>query len=376
MKTRLLVLGGIVLLFALGVAMALPKSHYLLLGLVRRESYYRGWPTSYWVGSLRKDRLAASIAPPGDIGSLLAHGGADAVPVLCDMLQSDDREVRNQALLALKAMNPAKCRQAAGKLTDYFLEEDYPRDQQLAALILLSWDREVGIQAITRKLEQSPELHGRGALLVMLGDTGSQAPETLGVLRHALDDRNERVRVYAARALWQLTHDLHPVLPALLAGLEADDDVRTREMAARVLAGAGPPAQEAIPDLVRLLKADSLGTREMAISVLGQLGDPAAVPALLTALEDNKKDLALTLVTALSHFPMPQVARALPGFLKQNNRELKLAVLKALAGFGPAAKDALPEIRALTRSKDPIIQAAARKSVQDIERVLATGRTE
>src|SRR5215831_11990087 len=78
----------------LGVAFALPRTHFAMLGWWRGEAYYAGQPTSFWAAAIRKDPFVGSS---GDVGRYLREGGSAAIPVLGQLLQSDDDNVRTQA---------------------------------------------------------------------------------------------------------------------------------------------------------------------------------------------------------------------------------------------------------------------------------------
>src|SRR5712692_8136994 len=100
MKKRLLVLLGLALILGLIVALALPTSHFVIMGWLRRESFYQGRPTSYWISAVKKDAFLGNSAP-AEVGKLLREGGEAAVPVLKEMVKDQDEYVSMQALLAL-----------------------------------------------------------------------------------------------------------------------------------------------------------------------------------------------------------------------------------------------------------------------------------
>src|SRR5689334_15225750 len=116
MKRRPLLWLGILLAIALVLALAFPTSHYVLIGLLQNEAFYDGKPTSYWVSALKKQGYFGAEGPPRDVGKILWQAGAAAVPVLVDMLQEEDDDVRFQALLALYAMKPGEAAAAVSAL--------------------------------------------------------------------------------------------------------------------------------------------------------------------------------------------------------------------------------------------------------------------
>src|SRR5437773_7014777 len=97
---------GILVVIAALVVLAwlFPTIIYLPIGLVKGEATFDGKPTDYWVHALKKEGFLGGSPPSGDAGKTLRLGGADAVPVLCEIAQGPDDELRSQALMALNLM--------------------------------------------------------------------------------------------------------------------------------------------------------------------------------------------------------------------------------------------------------------------------------
>lgn len=79
-----------------------------------------------------------------------------------------------------------------------------------------------------------------------------------------------------------------PAVPALISALHDLKDRALRVAAARALARIGPPAQEAVPDLITALEDDDEDLRKAAVHALGQIGNAAsaAVPKLMDELKE------------------------------------------------------------------------------------------
>ncbi len=80
MKKRLTVWLPVLLAVALGLALAVPASRYVLIGWLRNESFYHRRPTSYWVAVLKQDPFVGGQRPAGGVATFLAEGGPAAVP--------------------------------------------------------------------------------------------------------------------------------------------------------------------------------------------------------------------------------------------------------------------------------------------------------
>ena len=110
-----------------------------------------------------------------------------------------------------------------------------------------------------------------GRVLTMMADSSSRAP-----LRKALSDSSAPVRTRAAEALITLrgVEDL-PLLEPLL---EKDPDSNVRAIVAMSLGGFGDPA--VVPLLIGALDDESAVVRGEAVGALGAVGDPSGRSAL------------------------------------------------------------------------------------------------
>ncbi|AKN71908.1 PBS lyase [Streptomyces sp. PBH53] len=158
---------------------------------------------------------------------------------------------------------------------------DSPAAARLAAPLLTAV-RAVGdrhaVPELLRLLSGAPDgLGARDAVvgqvietLAELGAVAEAAPLLRGLLR-------TRHAVTAAGALWSADGDAGAVLPVLLRELAQPDPV-VRGSAARQLAGLGPAARGALPELRRLAGAGPLRERVPAACALWRIaGDPDPV---------------------------------------------------------------------------------------------------
>ena len=86
-----------------------------------------------------------------------------------------------------------------------------------------------------------------------LGDLGPAGRPALGALTQALRDRNQGVRLQAARALWLIDQQVDTTLPVFIEAVGADDEVLCW-IAADCLGDIGPRAAAAVPALQKALE--------------------------------------------------------------------------------------------------------------------------
>jgi HEAT repeat protein len=142
------------------------------------------------------------------------------------------------------------------------------------------------------------------------------------------------VRGAAISALVRLGPDREETIAALMEALNqpsgataAGETQFTRQDAAAALAGLGPKAKPALPELTRLLGDPDDETREAAATALWKIGqDPHTIPVLVELLENARDYQACS------------------------------RILKLLGEMGPAAKSAVPVIR--KKIEDPGVSFA------------------
>src|SRR5437588_7534583 len=76
------------------------------LARLRHEAFFDGKPTNYWIRALKHEGVLGQARPAGDIGRTLRDGGSAAVPVLCEIAENPDENLRSEALLGLSLIGP------------------------------------------------------------------------------------------------------------------------------------------------------------------------------------------------------------------------------------------------------------------------------
>jgi HEAT repeat protein len=176
--------------------------------------------------------------------------------------------------------------------------------------------------------------------------------------------RYSRDPVARKQALGQLNKLIDGVLSSgVVDGLRnalRDPDEEVRLGAVRALAQLRPVVWEVEPDLIRVLREDeSPKVRGQAAAALGRLAHrprgQVVVPHLLTALQrpDNDKEVLLFLIQALARFG-GEAKAAVPALLEtlekhppiKDAKEASLGyyAVQALGNIGPAAAEAVPTL--------------------------------
>jgi len=132
-----------------------------------------------------------------------------------------------------------------------------------------------------------------------LGELGCGIDTVVPVLRQALFDADEMVRIRATRALGHLGE---AALAALVEALQHRDKYVRRE-ATWALTKLGSHAKAAVSLLIQALRDPDRRVRMGAANALGVIGPPArlAIPALIETLNDTNLVLCRLAAKALAH---------------------------------------------------------------------------
>lgn len=287
----LVALGGAVWLEPTGIAR----------GYLRGEPTFERRPTSAWVVRLRDSNPAAREAAKRQ----LAHGGADAVVVLADLVEprpSDDWtsvERRVTAAELLRDMGP-KAVPAAPALVAALGDADANvRAAAAEALGAIGPAASEGYSGLVAHLK-----HGVPVIRA-LAKFGSDARQAEAELIARLGDPDPAIRWNAARALGKIH--------AGPAGIEAlvractDKVPEVREHAAEALGDIGPPAASAVPALTGLLSDENFKVRRDSARSLGKIGPAAkaAAEALRKLATDPEQSVRAAAAQALKDLGEP-----------------------------------------------------------------------
>jgi HEAT repeat protein len=160
-----------------------------------------------------------------------------------------------------------------------------------------------------------------------------------------LKDKDVNVRRAAVAGIRKLGPGGKRAIPALVQTL-SDEDNRTAAQAAMAIADIGA---DAVPHLAKELAREGLKprTRILLIQTLGEIGGEARAVShkLINLTQDKDPEIRCEAVSAIARVDGKSAVCYLASVLRQETDDrVKLALLNALAGFGPDAQKAVPVV--------------------------------
>jgi HEAT repeat protein len=365
------------------------------------------------VGAESKDTAAALIqaAKDADAGVRRAVARAlrttklefkEVVPILAELVKDPNAQVRQDAATALVARGSEGVAVLCQTLKDRDLAV---RVRQEAATALGRFGPAAAdvVPALIEDLKDA-DVMVRARAASVLAEIGPAARAAAPLLAERLKAPEVAVRVQAARALWRI--DRRPeVVPVLIEILKVPEPSPSSFWdAVRFLGVIGPPANDAIPALVRHLDlgvensngsffyypvTDALiaigplaaptlirivndpwepaAVRREAINALGGLGASAgpAAPDLIRAMKDRNNEVRARAMVVLGQLGAKEAVPALIEALKDS--ELCAVAASALGAIGPSAREALPALKRALSNPDPNVRLTFVEALKKIE---------
>jgi beta-lactamase regulating signal transducer with metallopeptidase domain/HEAT repeat protein len=188
-------------------------------------------------------------------------------------------------------------------------------------------DNQVASQALANALRRDSDVRVREMAAWALAEGTNFAPAIDALTTALRGDADPRVRARSAWALGSIGD--RSSVDALVAAL-SDPNVEVRKRAAWAIGSSEP--RQAPRALIALLTDRDPGMRELAAWALYQIEDPAAIPALETALRaETSKNLQIDYIRALAATGEKSVD-ALKSLLESSDPEIKSIAVRALAG--------------------------------------------
>ena len=342
---------------------------------------------------VRKSSLAALV--------VLGPDAMGALPELLKMLAHSDAVVRSGAASAIESLGPAAAAQALPGLRA--MMSDKMLASRHAAAKALSKMGEAGRNELLAQLK-SPRDDVRSAAALALPNCGdaalpglaevlkSDAPEAIAAALFALDKmggprepaitptipllryKTPAIRTQAGTVLAKSgAHAVKPLIDALNAAPDA-----TPELRSAMTDALGRAGKDAVPPLLEIVSAKHDGPMlYAAIEALGKVGAPASettpllmsmlttvpaapTPAAVPVLPAKTKAAAIAQALAQAVPAAPQ-APVVPAYIK-----LDMAIIQALANFGPSAEVSLPVLFEMLKDGDYTVRSEAGRAIARI----------
>lgn len=301
--------------------------------------------------------------------------GPAAAPCLVEALQARDLRLRLTA--AQIAADPV-FRPAAAVLRPGLLKllEDGSSERRTAAIHALSvlCPDDPAVSARVAALLSLPDPPTLEAALKALVVFGELAGEFAGRVEPLLAAPEPRLRLAAAQALYALRPPAPEAVPVLIQLLR---DPWYQWEAARTLGKMGTNAVPAIEELLTQLERTPTHrpsrTPSFAALALQQMS-PLAVPRLVRLLEHPASEVRIHAATALAGHGAA-AAPAVPGLIRMlgaEDPEEQMTAAKTLGALGNTAREALPALEHLARletTQDVVVghvRSAARSALSNI----------
>jgi HEAT repeat protein len=185
----------------------------------------------------------------------------------------------------------------------------------------------------------------------------------------ALNDRDPRIGVESAYALYCLTGETGRSVRVLTASLESPD-ADARRGALLSLYSIGQGAIRAAEGIVRCFGDEDARVRSLAITALRAVTalDPAYVSNIAALLTDRERRVRVAAEDALVAYGV----RAVPVMRRELSAEDKrrvLASIRVLKRIGGGAQAALPQVKRFAGNGSPEIRKEAEEAVRRIEQL-------
>lgn len=262
-------------------------------------------------------------------------------------------------ILAHREQGEAEAEARVRPLAILLIEEEplppvAPEDQRALATVVGRYSRKVGGETteligayfrdgggLAAELEgmKSRRAWRRAAAAYALGDMA--CPEAVPVLTAALEDRNAEVRAAAVRSLGRLGD---PAVAQTLAESLVAQRV-PRGMAGSALLQMG---RDAVPELRRIAGHEDAGVREVAVTVLGLVGDSGDEDVAVKAIGDPSAEVRAAAAQALGRIGAMAADAALEAALEDPAHFVRAEAAEALGAID--AIDALPRLVEIART--------------------------
>ncbi|HVK17598.1 MAG TPA: HEAT repeat domain-containing protein [Fimbriiglobus sp.] len=212
----------------------------------------------------------------------------------------------------------------------------------------------------------------------LLGERRAYDGYSLGHWRDELASPDKEVRKQAFLAIGAIGPDAEDAVPDVARLLTDDPDEDIRTYASVAMIKMAPSTKTAVPALIQALTDKHMQVRQNAVSALGRLRTDAraAVPALIAAMKDPENDTnarvflhtiqegaasVLGLVSEGTGDAVPALTETLTG---DATDKVKAAAARSLGQIGEPARPAIPILYAALKHKDRYVREESTIALQ------------
>lgn len=326
------------------------------------------------IGTEAKDAIPALIKAWGDedqdlqkrVSEALQKIGPaakEAVPALTKLLADEKNEVRKNAIVTLANIHPEK-KAAVPYLVEALRDEDKRvRSGSAEALELIGPAAKDAVPALIKALGDEYEAVWEPAWQALL-KIAQEEKDAVPELVKGLADENKYVRYFVAMILSYMKPPIEETIPVLIRAL-TDESAPSWVFwdVARALGKFGPAAKDAVPALIKTLRASDVRKRLVAARTLGKIGPAAkdAVPSLMKALGDEDSNVRSAAARGLGKIG-PEAKDTVPALMKavgDLNEVVRRDAVAALGSIGPPADGAVPLLMKLLQNDESAQERAA-----------------
>ena len=299
--------------------------------------------------------------------SLRRIGSGVAIPALTQALRSRNKAIRFHAAQVLRDMG-TDASPATSPLVILLRDRD-PTIRVVTAHALGNIGNTPALEALIATLvDKSPAV--RAAAVTSVGSIGQRAASSAPQVRQRLSDRDLRVRVAAARALWQITGEAVESVPVLVAALKQPNAWDS----ALALGAMREAASNAVPALIDVIQREKVSRplREMPVSALalGKIGAPA-VPGLIEVTTHPDPKVRTSAAMALG-FIGSKADAALPHLvplLRDNHADVRRAATLAIGNIdtGQHVAALVPALIKLASDEDIFLSSLAASTLERVD---------
>jgi HEAT repeat protein len=220
-------------------------------------------------------------------------------------------------------------------------------------------------EEIRRRLQDENE-ETRHSAVQSLAPLGAEA---LPLLAEALGDRSWRVRKASLEAVVAIPGK--ETMDILLGGLRDEESAGRRNTCMEALIRLG---DEAVPFIPALLKDDDADVRKFGVDILGNIESVKVLSPLMTALDDREDNVAAAAAEYLGKKKHREAVPALVARAGSGNFWVKFSCLKALGEIGdPAAAPAVLEMAGEQDLRKVSLEALGLMGVPEVEPFILEG---